>query len=125
MSRVRVNVVVRTFNEEDWIKHCLKEILNQTFSDFVITVVDSGSLDATVNVVQWVADRNPGKVKILHLDKFFPGDAINRGVHAVDSGTSFVSQHTVFRIMPTGLQLWFSSWTKHRARQERMDVKLH
>lgn len=85
MSRVRVNVVVRTFNEEDWIKHCLKEILNQTFSDFVITVVDSGSLDATVNVVQWVADRNPGKVKILHLDKFFPGDAINRGVHAVDS----------------------------------------
>ena len=80
-----VNVVIRTFNEEDWIKHCLLHVLRQNYDNLVITVVDSGSEDATVNVVKNISDEFPDKILLKTVDVFKPGNAINVGASAVDS----------------------------------------
>ena len=42
MSRYEplVNIVVRTFNEEDWIRSCLTRIFAQNYRNKVVTVVD-------------------------------------------------------------------------------------
>ena len=80
-----VNVVVRTFNEEDWIKFSLIKILEQNYNNFVITVVDSGSSDATLDVIKIFVKKYPKKITLKTIKNFKPGDAINIGARAQKS----------------------------------------
>ena len=85
MMSAKVNIVIRTFNEEDWIKFCLVHSLNQSYDNFTITVVDSGSSDATLQIVDDFISRYPEKIVLKTVDVFKPGNAINCGAMAMES----------------------------------------
>ena len=72
-----VSIIVRTYNEEHWITHCLKEIFNQDFESFEVILVDNNSNDNTVEV----AKRYPIS-KVVKINKFIPGKALNDGIRA-------------------------------------------
>lgn len=44
-------IIIRTKNEEKWIGECLRRLARQTYRDFEIVVVDSGSTDRTLQIV--------------------------------------------------------------------------
>ena len=70
-----VSIIIRTKNEERWITSCLKSILNQTYKNFEIIIVDNFSTDKTLEKV------NQFKIsKILKIKNFLPGKAINMGI---------------------------------------------
>lgn len=74
MFSPRVNIIIRTKNEENWISLCLNSIKEQDLKSFQITVVDSGSRDKSV-------ERCKDLCKVLHYKgEYFPGKAINFGV---------------------------------------------
>lgn len=70
-----VSIIIRTKNEEKWIKHCLTMIFAQSYKDFEVVIVDNLSDDNTLNIVK----RFPVR-KIVSIDDFKPGKAINEGV---------------------------------------------
>lgn len=72
----RVSVIIRTKNEERWIRHCLKAVYGQTFRDFEVILVDNRSTDATRDR----AAQFP--VRLVDLDVYRPGLALNRGIEA-------------------------------------------
>ena len=76
----KVNIIIRTLNEGQWLHLCLSALARQKYQDFVVTLVDSGSTDNTIAIAMrtW---RFP--LKILRIDKYTPGKAINLGVDAV------------------------------------------
>jgi glycosyltransferase involved in cell wall biosynthesis len=49
-------IVVPTFNRADLIKNTLQSLLNQSYSEFEIIVIDDGSTDNTEEVVQLIKD---------------------------------------------------------------------
>jgi glycosyltransferase involved in cell wall biosynthesis len=51
-----VSVVIPTHNRDRFLKAAIQSVLNQTFQDFELIVVDDASTDRTVEVVQSVAD---------------------------------------------------------------------
>lgn len=55
-----VSVVVRTFNSEKTIKDCVRSLLDQDYPDHEILIVDDGSTDSTLEIVQTFP------VKMLH-----------------------------------------------------------
>ena len=65
-----VSVCLPTYNGADYIEEALRSILNQTYQDFELVVVDDGSTDATLNIVQSFSDpriqvhRNPERLGI-------------------------------------------------------------
>lgn len=49
---MKASVVIRTFNSERTIGDVLRSLRNQSFGDFEIIVVDSGSTDGTLDIVR-------------------------------------------------------------------------
>ena len=64
-------IIIRTKNEDRWIKHTIEKINTQTYKKFKIVVVDNYSTDRTVEIVKQY------KLSILKIKNFIPGKAIN------------------------------------------------
>ena len=45
-----VNVAVRVFNGKMWLRSCLANLSIQNYSNFTVTVVDSGSVDKLLDI---------------------------------------------------------------------------
>lgn len=48
---VRVSIIIAVYNIENYIKRCLKSCMNQSFRDIEIIVVNDGSTDKTLNII--------------------------------------------------------------------------
>ena len=65
-----VSVCLPTYNGADYIAEALRSILNQTYQDFELLIVDDGSTDATLDIVRSFSDpriqihRNPERLGI-------------------------------------------------------------
>jgi len=66
----KLSITVPAYNREKYIGPCLESILNQSFSDFEIIVVNDGSTDKTVEVVESYKD---SRIKLYHNEQ-------NRGI---------------------------------------------
>jgi len=71
-----VSIIIRTKNEEKYIKHCLEKIKQQNFKNTEIIIVDNYSTDLTVKkALQFTK-------KVIKIKNFTPGKAINEGIRA-------------------------------------------
>jgi lipopolysaccharide biosynthesis glycosyltransferase len=55
-NREPVSVIIPTYNRADMITESVKSVLNQTYADFELLVVDDGSTDDTKQVVESIRD---------------------------------------------------------------------
>ena len=87
----RVNIIIRTKNEGKWLPLCIDKLILQNYNNFTITIIDSGSTDLTLNIVQQYG------LNLIEIDEFKPGNAINIGVLEDNDSEYFVclSAHCV------------------------------
>ena len=78
-----VSIIVRTKNEETWIKRCLQACRAQSINDIEIVLVDNNSQDSTVSIAREFID------KLVLIDQYLPGHALNQGIR-VSSGDFIV-----------------------------------
>ncbi|MHA6249247.1 glycosyltransferase family 2 protein [Pontibacter sp. CAU 1760] len=78
-----VSVIISLYNKEDFIGDTINAVLNQTYSNLEIIVVDDGSTDNSRNIVQKIRD---SRVKFYCQTNKGPGAAQNFGFH-LSSGT--------------------------------------
>ena len=78
----KVSVVMSCFNEEHHVGRAIQSILNQTFTDFEFIILNDGSTDRTLEVIQSFLDRDD-RIK-LHENKSNLGLAasLNKGIRA-------------------------------------------
>lgn len=69
-----VSIIIRTKNEERWIKSCLAAVFEQEYKDFEVVVVDNLSEDGTLAKVKTF------DAKVVKLEKYLPGAALNFGI---------------------------------------------
>lgn len=86
-----VSIIIRTRNEEEWLRHTLLSVQKQNYSDYEIIVVDNNSNDLTLKICKFFKIK-----KIVKLKNYLPGKSINSGVK-VASGKIIVllSAHCV------------------------------
>ena len=49
---MKISIIITVFNEEKYISKCLNSLVNQTYKDWEIIIVDDGSLDSSKFKVQ-------------------------------------------------------------------------
>jgi rhamnosyltransferase len=94
------SVVIRCCNEEKHIGRLLEGVLHQTVRDPEIIVVDSGSTDATLDIVS----RYPAKVVHILPEEFSFGRALNRGCAATSANLIVVASAHVYPVYKDWLE---------------------
>ena len=64
---VKVNIGVPVYNVEAYLRECLDSIMNQTFKDFEVIMVDDGSTDNSFNICQEYVARD-NRFKLIHQE---------------------------------------------------------
>lgn len=52
VTYMKISVILTTYNSEKYIKQCIDSILNQTFVDYEIIIIDDGSNDKTLKIIK-------------------------------------------------------------------------
>ena len=63
---MKLAVILPAYNAENFIAECLESLLNQTFSDFCILVVNDASTDNTGNILETYAAKDT-RLRVYHL----------------------------------------------------------
>ncbi len=78
---MKISVIVPVYNAKDTIINCLGNLLNQTFSDMEIILVDDASTDGTDLILQDAKNQFPDKVRVFRQEhNQGPGAARNIGL---------------------------------------------
>ena len=78
---MRASIIIPVFNEEKHISNCLKSLLEQSYKDYEIIIVDDGSTDNTPQIIKKIKKK---KIKIIFSPKH-QGPALARNRGAEDS----------------------------------------
>lgn len=52
MRKVIVSIIIPVYNAEKYLSRCLESILEQTYKDYEVVIVDDGSTDSTAKIIE-------------------------------------------------------------------------
>lgn len=76
-----ISVVIPVYNVEKYLKECLESVLNQTYKNLEIILVDDGSKDSSGEICDEYAKRD-SRIKVIHKKNGGLSDARNAGIDA-------------------------------------------
>lgn len=79
--RMKLSVIVPIYNAEKYLCRCVDSILNQTFTDFELILVDDGSTDRCPAICDEYAKKD-GRVRVIHKENGGQGAARNAALAA-------------------------------------------
>lgn len=80
-----IDVIVPVYGVEDYLEKCVDSLLRQTFTDYVITLVDDGSPDRCPEICDRYQAQYPERVRVIHKENGGLSDARNAGVARSDA----------------------------------------
>lgn len=76
-----ISVIVPVYNVEKYLNRCVDSIINQTYTDLEIILVDDGSTDSSGSICDEYAKKDE-RIKVIHKENGGLSDARNAGVTA-------------------------------------------
>ena len=73
----KVSIIVPMYNAQDYIERCLKTIINQTYKNIEILIINDGSIDSSIRIVEKYA-KEDSRIRII--DRKNSGVSISRNV---------------------------------------------
>jgi len=74
-----ISVIVPVYNVEKYLKRCLESIVNQTYKDLEIILVDDGSTDSSLQICEEYAEIDK-RIKVIHKQNGGLSSARNAGL---------------------------------------------
>ncbi|MDO9227392.1 MAG: glycosyltransferase [Pseudomonadota bacterium] len=76
----RISVVMPCYNAAPYVEEAVRCVMEQTWPEVELIVVDDGSSDHSEDLVQRLAEEYPGRIKLLHTSRLGPYPARNLGL---------------------------------------------
>lgn len=74
-----VSVVVPVYNAEDNISNCIKSVLNQTYRDFELILINDGSTDDTEKIINYFLEKDE-RIKVISRENKGVSFTRNEGI---------------------------------------------
>jgi len=104
-KKYTVSVIVTTFNRRKYIKRAIDSILNQTFKDYEIIIIDDGSTDATEKIIFPLLKVHKNIKYLIHSNRknplsFNTGVLLSSGkyITMLDSDDEYDPNHLKLRV---------------------------
>ena len=99
----QISVIMPAYNAEKTIRQSIESVLNQTFHDFELMVVNDGSTDSTLEIASSIRDE---RIKVLSYANGGPSAARNRGIaHARGEFIAFMDADDLWKANKLEAQL--------------------
>lgn len=105
---MKIGVIVTVYNVEQYIEQCLKSILQQTYTDLELVVVDDGSTDASGRLCDEIGQHDR-RVTVIHQDNQGPIIARLNGLRSTNAefitfvdGDDWIQENLYQDIVNTG-----------------------
>lgn len=93
MTACKLSIIVPVYNGEKRIRRCIQSILNQSYRNFELILIDDGSSDSSCRVMEEYQSREPERVRLLHQENMGAAKTRNRGIAlALGEWVTFVDQ---------------------------------
>ena len=79
LDKPKISIIMPTLNVKNYIVECLDSVVNQTLEDIEIIIVDAGSTDGTLEILNEY-DENNDRITLLHSDEKSYGHQMNMGL---------------------------------------------
>jgi glycosyltransferase involved in cell wall biosynthesis len=66
VSSPRVSVILVSYNQSPFLRIAVDSVLRQTFEDYEVIILDDGSLDGSIEIIQDLVERHFGKLRFCH-----------------------------------------------------------
>ncbi|MBM6691186.1 glycosyltransferase [Fusobacterium mortiferum] len=77
-ERIKISVVIPMYNVETYVRKCIESVLNQTYKNLEVIVVNDGSKDNSLKIVkEYIFDK---RLKIIDKENMGVSSARNRGI---------------------------------------------
>ena len=77
---VKISVIVPVFNAEQYLSKCLGSILNQTYTNIEVIVINDGSKDASQEIINKYKEEYPEKINCFETENNGVAQARNLGI---------------------------------------------
>lgn len=77
---VKASIVIPTYNRADFIQQTIQSVLDQTYKDFEIIIIDDGSKDNTKQIVEDCIKKTPDKISYFFQENKGVSAARNFGI---------------------------------------------
>ena len=80
----RLSIIVPVYQAKEYLEKCINSILEQSFVDFELILVDDGSKDASGTICDEYAKRDK-RIRVIHKENGGLSDARNTGIKLANS----------------------------------------
>lgn len=77
----KVSIIIPVYNSEKYVEKCIRSIMNQTFRDLDIVIVNDGSTDGSGEILEILATEDK-RIRLFHQENGGVAVARNRGLEA-------------------------------------------
>ena len=79
MMGEKISVIVPVYNVEAYLERCVESILQQTYANFELSLINDGSTDSSGQICDHLASQHEN-VKVYHLENAGVSNARNKGI---------------------------------------------
>lgn len=79
MSSIKFSIIIPVYNVEKYLNECVESVLNQTYKNFEIILVDDGSTDSSPQICDSYAEKD-NRIRAIHKENGGLSSARNAGI---------------------------------------------
>ena len=65
IENIKISIVIPVYNCEDKLNRCIESVLNQSYCNFEIIIVDDGSIDNSYNICLKLQEKDT-RIRLFH-----------------------------------------------------------
>ena len=64
---MKLSIIIPVYNVEQYLEECIDSVLNQTYQNFELILVDDGSTDGSAEICDRLAEEDK-RVRVIHQE---------------------------------------------------------